>query len=178
MAVLRLLADKELTVKQLAGILGAVPASVHYHVKVLERAGLVRLVETRERSGILEKYYRAVAREFVVDQSVGSIPEAPVFALESVARDIRDALPSILSATAEEHVVNSQVVNVPISRESASEFASRLERLVREFAEARDDSQPVRYSLALAIYPTLPPGRPRASQGGPTEGPTEGGGDE
>jgi DNA-binding transcriptional ArsR family regulator len=40
-----------------------IPApKAHYHVRELERIGLVKLVETRERSGILEKYYRAVAR--------------------------------------------------------------------------------------------------------------------
>ncbi len=70
--ILRMLAEESLTVKQLADRMGLVPASVHYHVKVLERSGLVALVDTKEKSGILEKYYRSIAREFQVDPSLGS----------------------------------------------------------------------------------------------------------
>src|SRR6185437_9698230 len=53
-----------LTVTQLGERVGESPAKVHYHVRELERIGVVRLVETREseRGGILEKYYRAVAK--------------------------------------------------------------------------------------------------------------------
>ncbi len=53
-----------LTVTQLGERVGESPAKVHYHVRELERIGVVRLVETREseRGGILEKYYRATAK--------------------------------------------------------------------------------------------------------------------
>src|SRR5579863_681313 len=59
-----LLARRAMTVAQLSAELGLAHAKVHYHVRELEQVGLVRLVETREKSGILEKYYRAVARGF------------------------------------------------------------------------------------------------------------------
>jgi DNA-binding transcriptional ArsR family regulator len=46
---------------------------INYHLRVLEAAGLVRLVETRARRGFTERVYQAVAREFVVDpQLMGS----------------------------------------------------------------------------------------------------------
>ncbi|HEX8733437.1 MAG TPA: hypothetical protein VF725_15415, partial [Ktedonobacterales bacterium] len=38
----------------------------HYHVRELERLGLVTLAESRERGGIVEKYFRAVARNLTV----------------------------------------------------------------------------------------------------------------
>ena len=60
--ILRMLAEESLTVKQLADRMGLVPASVHYHVKVLERSGLVALVEVKEKSGILEKYVKLKSR--------------------------------------------------------------------------------------------------------------------
>jgi DNA-binding transcriptional regulator GbsR (MarR family) len=56
------LTREALTVTQLGERVGESPAKVHYHVRELERISVVRLVETRERGGILEKYYRAVAK--------------------------------------------------------------------------------------------------------------------
>ncbi|HEV8245141.1 MAG TPA: helix-turn-helix domain-containing protein [Polyangiaceae bacterium] len=55
---------RPMTVTQLGEFLGQAPAKVHYHVRELERVGLVKLVETREKGGILEKYYRSVAKSF------------------------------------------------------------------------------------------------------------------
>lgn len=56
------LSQQPMTVTQLAGVLGEVPAKLHYHVQQLEKVGLLKLVETREKGGILEKYYLAVAK--------------------------------------------------------------------------------------------------------------------
>src|SRR5690242_6847426 len=60
------LTRQPMTVTQLGDALGIAPAKAHYHVRELERVGLVKLVETREKGGILEKYYRAVARDISV----------------------------------------------------------------------------------------------------------------
>jgi len=59
--ILRALAHAALTAKQVADKLGGSKGNVHYHVQRLLDGGLLDLVETREVSGILEKYYRAKA---------------------------------------------------------------------------------------------------------------------
>ena len=56
------LAQRAMTATQVGDELSIAAPKAHYHVRELERMGLVKLVETRERGGILEKYYRAVAR--------------------------------------------------------------------------------------------------------------------
>ncbi|WP_433948933.1 ArsR/SmtB family transcription factor [Paenibacillus taichungensis] len=45
------------TVKEIADQMGEVPAKVHYHVKKLEKIGLLTIVSTREINGIIAKYY-------------------------------------------------------------------------------------------------------------------------
>ena len=75
--ILETLITRSLTVTQLGRQLGESPAKLHYHVRELERLGMVRLVATREKEGILEKYYRAVAHDFV----------GPSDLLQSVPRD-------------------------------------------------------------------------------------------
>jgi DNA-binding Lrp family transcriptional regulator len=54
-----------ITVKQAADELGEVPAKVHYHVKKMEKAGLLILVFTKEINGIIAKYYEPTAHKFI-----------------------------------------------------------------------------------------------------------------
>jgi len=65
MRIIDRLVHKPMTLTQLGGELDQTTAKMHYHVHELERAGLVKLVEKRERGGVLEKYYRAVAKNFL-----------------------------------------------------------------------------------------------------------------
>lgn len=60
------LTREAMTATQLGEALELAPSKMHYHVRELERVGLVTLVATREKGGILEKYYRAVARSVSV----------------------------------------------------------------------------------------------------------------
>ena len=154
--ILRQLSEEPLTVKQIADRMGLVPASVHYHVKVLERAGLVSLVEIREKSGILEKYYRAIAREFQVDPSLGNEPEAPGLALDALMRDMRSSGEYLRQLGDADPLINVQLVSVNLSREAAARFAGRLHELAQEFGEAEEPEALEAYSIALAVYPSAP----------------------
>jgi putative molybdopterin biosynthesis protein len=50
--------------------IGEHPAWVRHHLKQLEAAGLVELVETRIQSGVVEKFYRACAGGFLVQELI------------------------------------------------------------------------------------------------------------
>lgn len=52
------------TVKQVADKMGEVPAKVHYHVKKLEKVGILKLVRTQEIKGIVAKFYEPIADSF------------------------------------------------------------------------------------------------------------------
>jgi DNA-binding transcriptional ArsR family regulator len=77
--ILEELREQPRTVTQVGEILDLAPSKVHYHVRELERVRLVDLVETREKGGILEKYYRSVARSFWVRASCSSTHPAKTF---------------------------------------------------------------------------------------------------
>lgn len=68
--IVEALIHRPMTVTQVGELLGQAPAKIHYHVRELERVGLIRLVATREKSGILEKYYRAVARSLTASKTL------------------------------------------------------------------------------------------------------------
>jgi DNA-binding transcriptional ArsR family regulator len=60
--VLGLLTNASYTNKQLADLLQVSPPRLHFHVRELQAAGLIELVSQQPKGGVIEKYYRAVAR--------------------------------------------------------------------------------------------------------------------
>jgi predicted transcriptional regulator len=55
--LVELFAERARTTKQAAVTLGVPPTRLYHHVHALERAGLLRLRETRRKRGTEEKYY-------------------------------------------------------------------------------------------------------------------------
>jgi DNA-binding transcriptional ArsR family regulator len=59
----------------LGKLLGLARQKVNYHLRALERAGLVELVGEIPRRGLTERLYRATARSVIVDPNVlGMVP--------------------------------------------------------------------------------------------------------
>lgn len=106
LAILRLLMVEPATLSQLGQSLGEHPARVRHHLKLLERAGLVELVDQRVVRGFVEKYYRARARAFALQQIVlpASAENGALvilgshdLALEALASQMRQASPTLPS---------------------------------------------------------------------------------
>ena len=68
LVILRLLMAQAMTVSQLGQVLDMHPAQARHHLKQLEKADLVELVDTRVVRGFVEKYYRARAHAFSLQE--------------------------------------------------------------------------------------------------------------
>src|SRR5690348_14023396 len=64
--------DEPRTVKELASILEVPQTRLYYHVKILERAGLISVVSRRAVSGIEERTYRCTAKSTTVSPNLGT----------------------------------------------------------------------------------------------------------
>ena len=68
--IIEILIFQPATVKQVADKLGLAPSKLYYHFNTLEQAGFIVMVETRMVANMQEKYYRAIANAFELDQSL------------------------------------------------------------------------------------------------------------
>ena len=75
--VLTLLLEKAYTGQQLAKMLEVARSKVHYALTELENNELIHVVKKEEKNGIVQKFYRAVARSFIPDEQL--LPQANDF---------------------------------------------------------------------------------------------------
>jgi DNA-binding transcriptional ArsR family regulator len=176
--IFSLLAQQPMTVTQVGKALDTAPAKIHYHVRELERVGLVRQVFTREKSGILEKYYRAVARDLSVPRSlVTSAPRdellaaANEFAQSAVSGYIR-ALGRLMPLPDEEfqrYPFSVSNATLWLSRDNLDQFAAELKALLEKYethrgveGEQETTFFTLLYPAQLAAEPESPPSRAEA----------------
>ncbi len=65
--ILKLVMEKELSISDIARALNVNPGSVHYHLKELEKHGLVIQVREEVKGGIVKKFYRSSAKRILLD---------------------------------------------------------------------------------------------------------------
>lgn len=163
--ILEAFCEKACTTKQVAERLGEKPTRLYHHVDALERAGLIRLVETKPVRGTVEKYYAGIARRFKADPAVfrPGDPEGRE-ALGETLRTVFDVAGDELQelvrtgydvASTEEGIVS--YLEVLAAEDEVNAIKEKLESLAKELAEVCCDAEPPedarRYRLLLAYFP-------------------------
>ncbi|MFT4294858.1 MAG: winged helix-turn-helix domain-containing protein [Micropruina sp.] len=149
---------------ELARQTGLSRQKLNYHLRVLERAGLVELVETRQRRGCVERVLRASADQLVVDPGILApgerlrsrdryAAEHLVDAASDVVRTVsrlragaESAQKRLLTFTVEAEVTFGQPADVHA-------FADALAASVAELAERFGSDQGQRFSLLIGGHP-------------------------
>jgi DNA-binding transcriptional ArsR family regulator len=156
MRILRCLGEPR-TTKQVAQLLEEPATKLYHHVAALEKAGLVRLKETRPLRGTVEKYYEAIASRFEVAEDVFSGRGRPT--REGTASAILDQTQEGLrrALAAGENVALPPLIAAAAGRLPARKLAQlrrRLLALVKEWEAAGRASKGkgVPASLTLVLY--------------------------
>jgi DNA-binding transcriptional ArsR family regulator len=151
--ILALLRDSSATITQIAREIGTHPANLTHHFRILEKTGLIRLVEKRDTGRNLEKLYRAVALSFVTAPGELEVVEKQALKL-SILRDEFTASIQRLNKSKNEEEVFARLLVARISKKSLKMFQKKLTLLVREFEQSETpEGDP--YSIALCLFPAL-----------------------
>ena len=143
------LRQRPATFAQLAAALRSPKGTVSYHIKVLERAGLVQVAHTRHVRGGTEQYYEPSSRHLRV------APEAPVggdFLVKAALAEMAPAQPGAPDLTVLRHL--------RLTTKRARALAARLERFATD-TDLSDQADGQPYGILLSLYradiPVLPP---------------------
>jgi DNA-binding transcriptional ArsR family regulator len=142
--IIDLLAHQPMTVAQLSNQLHLAHAKVHYHVRELEHVKVVRLVEKREKGGILEKYYRAAGRSLVVppallgnigpDEAVGIAAQL----LQQLTSGFLRALGRVVAKGSDEADISGiDTTSLFLTRDELKALSHRLLELLKPYETPR-----------------------------------------
>ena len=137
--------EKPLTNRELAIRLQVDPGHLHFHVRMLHRAGLIELAEAAGR----EKPYRQVASHLKVGPEI----RAAGLASELQAAQLRELQRGFEAHAAAGEFRSAQVharINVEAVRDVFNELLSKLEEL-------EDDTQPLQ-TITIAFSPAIEQG--------------------
>jgi DNA-binding transcriptional ArsR family regulator len=159
------------TVKQVAKELGMTPTRLYYHISQLEEHGLIRVVNTRLVSGIVEKQYQATAYKFTVSRSLFSLDEqdrnvasqaiqaGALGLLEATIRDIQQGLANGALLSAESNTNNDKLMvgrsMVELNPAQFIEFQNRVSALLDEFGSQEAGEDGKLFCLTVALYPVI-----------------------
>jgi DNA-binding transcriptional ArsR family regulator len=143
--IVRRLRERARSVSELADELRLPKGTVAHHVKVLEKAGLVRVVRTRKVRALTERYYGRVARLFLVQSE-----EYPDADRAFAASGLRIAADELRPADGRESSFGH--VYARLSLEDAKRFKRRLDKLFDDF-RARETPDGDLYGFVSALYP-------------------------
>jgi DNA-binding transcriptional ArsR family regulator len=140
-------AEKPLTNRDLAGLLSVDPGHLHFHVRMLYRAGLIELAPAAGR----EKPYRPVAKHFRVGPEI----RAAGLASELQAAQLRELQRGFDLFAAEGQFRSAQVH----SKLDAETVRKLLKELVEKLTDLEDESQPLQ-TITIAFHPAIEHGDP------------------
>lgn len=144
-----------MTVKQLSGATGKNPGTILHHIQKLKEAGLVFEERTEQtQTGIVQRYYRASAREYRMGisemvQATGDvaakrlrsiITSLSVYGIDVPEHQIDEAVDLLTALTDRENEISSR--NLIVDEQALDELSSTdrgdASRIVRRFALEED----------------------------------------
>jgi DNA-binding transcriptional ArsR family regulator len=155
----------------LARRLGVPRQRLNYHLRELEREGLVELVEERRKGNCVERIVRATARAFVISPDalgeLGATPEeaadrfSSTYLVSAAARAMRDVAALQAGATRAGKRLSTFTLETDVrfaTAEARARFAEELANAVAALAARYHDDRNRhgrRFRVLAAIHPVL-----------------------
>ena len=172
--------DPAWSVKDLAAAMGVPQTRLYHHVEQLLAHDLLRAVERRVVSGIIETRYRVTALSIQLDRRMfaadGPTREALHDTLVAVFDTARDEVEQAIKAAAPGPDQGGRADRMLVTRglarltpERAAELRRRLVALEEEFDVDEPGPDTQSYGIVLAVYPIAEPNPSTPSEPEPTD---------
>lgn len=168
MEILECVSSEALTVKQIAARLAQPATKLYYHVSALEAAGFVVMVDTRIKSGIVEKYYRIAAQNIQIDRSLLKQSDVEDDALQTILSAVFDSTiadlqqsfaAGLLGLEQENRDFDQRLIltrsTYQLRASDVPKFVEKFRNLLKELDAEEDQTDPVSYACTIAFYPRV-----------------------
>ncbi len=174
-SILDLVLERAATTTELAEALDKPKGTVDHHLKVLERAGLVKVVRTRQVRAMTERFWGRTARTIIFAASPDGDQDGAVHFLRVATAEVQRMQVDRTGPGEENEAAcragefgTSTLRHARIAPDRVAEFSRRLDALAVEFSESPRGGDTV-FGLVLALYPTDQPTLPLTATPNATE---------
>ncbi len=112
---------KPVTIKEIGNLLGIDPTKLHYHFKILDKALLIKVVETKEINGITEKYYLILDDSDITISLQTHKKEALAF-LPIYKKSVSEIISRLMSLDGDDETGFGMLKTFSLSKEDALQF--------------------------------------------------------
>lgn len=169
--IMQEVANTPRTVQQIAEALDVPFTRLYYHIKMMEKHGLIRMVDVKQMPGAIEeKYYQVSARMFLVDRSLLTFdPNSKNDGLETILKNVFDASHKDVRHSVREGRIDMSIppphpkslfsrrTIIRIPEEKALEFQRELIALVAKYQSIETTPDDPYYAAVMALYATNVP---------------------
>lgn len=166
--IMQEIANTPRTVQQIADALDVPFTRLYYHIKMMEKHKLIRMVDIKQMPGAIEeKYYQVAARRFMIDRSLLTFdPKSKNDGLETILQNVLDASHEDIRRSVGEGRID---INTPpphpkalytrrtiirIPEEKATEFQRELSDLIMKYQSIETSTDDPYYAAVIALYAT------------------------
>ena len=153
--ILGVIQYQPLTAKQIAQRLQATPGAIGHHLRVLEEAGLIKIVARRLTRGIVASYYTRAARMFdynLPPEVRGVLP----INFDIFSRVQAELMDSMVSYEEKDLERSDAFPHVRLSSEKAMEYQQRFIALIDELVDEKPDPNGEIYGVFFSIFKSPP----------------------
>lgn len=166
--IMQLLVKQPRTVHEVADQLGVPFTRLYYQFNLLEKHGLIRVVETRTLAGAVEeKYYQISALQFIVDRKLltmgGEVQSEGLDVIldtvliqtaDDIRASVRDGLIDLERMAPDGKALFIRRGSFNMTPERAKRFQEKIIALFKETYVEQSEEDDQLYALAFAFYPT------------------------
>jgi DNA-binding transcriptional ArsR family regulator len=141
--ILRILNERVASPNEIAEMIDERLPNVSYHVRALLDLGCIELVDTAQRRGAIEHYYRAIVRPFFSDSDWKRIPRSGRQAIsDALLRVIWEDVSEAIEAGTFDSRPDRYLTNTPmvVDEQGWSELAEVMARALREVQKVESQS--------------------------------------
>ncbi|HEX7063707.1 MAG TPA: helix-turn-helix domain-containing protein [Bacillales bacterium] len=148
------------TGKMLADQLELPPSKMRYHLKELEKVGLIVIERTEEKNGILQKFYSPIAKVISLEKIIpvinGNSSKATDVLIESALMSLEKSK-SLLRKTETNNVTPHNLIQgydtLALTPEEFTEFKEKLNKLKASFHKKNSNNGAELYHINVTAFP-------------------------
>lgn len=154
---------RPMTTKQVADALEERPHRLYHHMTMLERAGLVKLVDVVIKSGIAEKYYQPAVESLRIDEQLFQKQAISDLEFYQALAAPLDALLVKIRRSIEQGLLGASGASLPatfrfskpirLSREQARVLNRKVGELYEQLRNQGSEDGEFEYQLGVVFYP-------------------------